>query len=96
MRAAADAPESLTTQPKAMETVTGDSYSQIVKVRQVIKILELDGWRFDRQIGSHRQFRHPDHPGTVTVAGKASDEVPRGTLASIWRQAGRTGRENRD
>jgi predicted RNA binding protein YcfA (HicA-like mRNA interferase family) len=67
-----------------------------VKVREVIQILLRDGWRLDRQSGSHRQYRHPDRPGTVTVAGKVSDEVPKGTLASIWRQAGRSGRDERD
>jgi predicted RNase H-like HicB family nuclease/predicted RNA binding protein YcfA (HicA-like mRNA interferase family) len=50
--------------------------------------VEGEGWRLDRQSGSHRQFRHPDHPGTVTVAGKLSADIPRGTLASIWRQTG--------
>ncbi|MGH8995773.1 MAG: type II toxin-antitoxin system HicA family toxin [Acidimicrobiales bacterium] len=78
------------------EIVTPLSYSQPVKVRDVIRTLERDGWRLDRQVGSHRQFRHPDRLGTVTVAGKPSDEVPKGTLGSIWRQAGRSGRQNRD
>jgi predicted RNA binding protein YcfA (HicA-like mRNA interferase family) len=59
-----------------------------MKVRDVIKALERDGWRLDRQSGSHRQYRHPDRPGTVTVAGKVSAEIPRGTLAAIWRQTG--------
>jgi predicted RNA binding protein YcfA (HicA-like mRNA interferase family) len=58
-----------------------------MKVRVVIKLLEADGWRLARQTGSHRQFRHPIKPGTVTVAGKPSEEVPPGTLASIFRQA---------
>jgi predicted RNase H-like HicB family nuclease len=40
-----------------------------MKVREVIKMLEEAGWRLDRQVGSHRQFRHPDKPGTVTVPG---------------------------
>lgn len=38
--------------------------------------------------GSHRQFRHPQKPGTVTVAGKPSVEVPPGTLNNILKQAG--------
>ncbi|MEE4294458.1 MAG: type II toxin-antitoxin system HicA family toxin [Xanthomonadales bacterium] len=38
--------------------------------------------------GSHRQFHHPEKPGTVTVAGKPGVEVPVGTLKSIWKQAG--------
>lgn len=37
-----------------------------------------------------RQFRHPDKPGTVTVAGKLGNDLKRGTLASIFRQAGLT------
>jgi predicted RNA binding protein YcfA (HicA-like mRNA interferase family) len=59
-----------------------------VKVREVIKLLEAAGWRQDRQRGSHRIFRHQSKPGSVTVAGKPSAELPPGTLASIRRQAG--------
>jgi predicted RNA binding protein YcfA (HicA-like mRNA interferase family) len=58
-----------------------------MKVREVIKILNADGWRLDRQVGSHRQYRHPAKPGTVTVAGKLGRDLKRGTLASIMRQA---------
>lgn len=78
------------------EIVTSIPYLELVKVRDVIRTLERDGWRLDRQVGSHRQFRHPDRPGTVTVAGKPSDEVPKGTLGWIWRQAGRLGRQSGD
>jgi predicted RNA binding protein YcfA (HicA-like mRNA interferase family) len=62
-----------------------------VKVREVIKMLAAAGWRLDRQVGSHRQFRHPDQPGTVTVAGKAGSDLKPGTLASVFRQAGLKG-----
>jgi predicted RNA binding protein YcfA (HicA-like mRNA interferase family) len=58
-----------------------------MKVRAVIKLIEADGWRLVRQTGSHRQFRHPSKPGTVTVAGKPSTDVPPGTLISILWQA---------
>lgn len=58
-----------------------------MKVREVIKQLEADGWRQERQRGSHRIFRHPTKPGSVTVAGKPSAEIPPGTLGSIRRQA---------
>jgi predicted RNA binding protein YcfA (HicA-like mRNA interferase family) len=44
----------------------------IVKVREVIAALENDGWQLVRTRGSHRQFRHPSKPGTVTVAGKVA------------------------
>ncbi|HLI16506.1 MAG TPA: type II toxin-antitoxin system HicA family toxin [Acidimicrobiales bacterium] len=67
-----------------------------MKVRDVIRTLERDGWRLDRQVGSRRRFRDPDRPRTMTVAGKPSDEVPKGTLGSIWRQAGRLGRQRGD
>lgn len=58
-----------------------------MKVRDVIKQLENDGWYLARTRGSHRHFKHPTKPGTVTVAGKMSVDVPIGTLKSIWRQA---------
>ena len=50
-------------------------------------MLELDGWKVARIRGSHRQFKHPDKPGLVTVAGKPSEELHPKTLASIKRQA---------
>ncbi|MEH2239987.1 type II toxin-antitoxin system HicA family toxin [Nostoc sp.] len=58
-----------------------------MKVREVIKRLEADGWYLARTKASHRQFKHPDKPGTVTVAGKPNVDVPIGTLKNIWRQA---------
>jgi predicted RNA binding protein YcfA (HicA-like mRNA interferase family) len=59
-----------------------------VKVRDAIRKVELDGWALVRQKGSHRQFQHPAKPGTVTVAGHPSDEVPTGALKNIMKQAG--------
>jgi len=59
-----------------------------VKVKDVIRLLEEDGWYLARTRGSHRQFKHSGKSGTVTVAGKASIEVPPGTLNSILKQAG--------
>ena len=58
------------------------------KVQELIARLEADGWYQLRQKGSHRQFHHASRPGTVTVAGKRSVEVPPGTLNSILKQAG--------
>ena len=58
-----------------------------MKVRDVIKRLQADGWYLDRIRGSHRQFKHLDKPGVVTVPGKLSDDLAPGTLRSIWRQA---------
>ncbi len=59
-----------------------------VKVRDLIVRLEADGWFLVRTKGSHRQYHHPTKPGTVTVSGKPSVEVPIGTLNSALRQAG--------
>ncbi|GFE67489.1 type II toxin-antitoxin system HicA family toxin [Chroococcus sp. FPU101] len=59
-----------------------------MKVKEVIKILEDDGWYLVRTKGSHRQFRHSSKLGTVTVSGKLSVEIPVGTLNSIFKQAG--------
>jgi predicted RNA binding protein YcfA (HicA-like mRNA interferase family) len=58
-----------------------------VKVHELIARLEVDGWFLARQKGSHRQYHHPTKPGTVTVAGKASVDIPPGTLNSILKQA---------
>ncbi len=58
-----------------------------MKVRNVIKRIEADGWRLTRTRGSHRHYKHPNKPGIVTVSGKPSAEVHPKTLASIWRQA---------
>ena len=59
-----------------------------MKVREVIKVIEADGWRHVRTKGSHRQFRHSVKPGTVTIAGKLCVDVPKGTLNSILKQSG--------
>jgi predicted RNA binding protein YcfA (HicA-like mRNA interferase family) len=59
-----------------------------VKIKEIIKIIEEDGWLFSRQTGSHRQFKHPAKKGTVTVAGKLSDDLDKGTQKSILKQAG--------
>jgi predicted RNA binding protein YcfA (HicA-like mRNA interferase family) len=59
-----------------------------VKVRDIMKQLEDDGWSVVRQRGSHRQFKHAMKPGLVTVAGKPGDDLAPGTLNSILKQAG--------
>lgn len=59
-----------------------------MKVREIIDLLERRGWRLVRIKGSHRQFKHPIQIGRVTVSGKPSDTVPRGTLNNIFKQAG--------
>ncbi|MDA1054880.1 MAG: type II toxin-antitoxin system HicA family toxin [Planctomycetota bacterium] len=59
-----------------------------MKVRDLVKLLEHDGWYVDRTRGSHRQLRHAMKTGTVTVSGHLSDTVHPKTLKSVLRQAG--------
>ena len=59
-----------------------------VKVRDVIDQLNTAGWTLVATRGSHRQFKHPDRPGRVTVAGKPSEDLATGTLKSIAKQSG--------
>jgi predicted RNA binding protein YcfA (HicA-like mRNA interferase family) len=58
-----------------------------MKVREVIRMIEKDGWYLSRTRGSHRQYKHPEKPGLVTVAGKPSAELAPGTLGSVIKQA---------
>jgi predicted RNA binding protein YcfA (HicA-like mRNA interferase family) len=59
-----------------------------MKVRDVIRLIEDDGWRLVATRGSHRQFKHPKKQGRVTIPGKPSDDIPPGTLNNILKQAG--------
>jgi len=58
-----------------------------MRSRDVIKLLEADGWKEVARKGSHAQFSHPVKKGRVTVPDPKRD-VPIGTLRSIERQAG--------
>jgi predicted RNA binding protein YcfA (HicA-like mRNA interferase family) len=59
-----------------------------LKVKDIIKLIEEDGWFLARIRGSHRQFHHPVKSGTVTIAGKESIDMPSGTLNNVLKQAG--------
>jgi predicted RNA binding protein YcfA (HicA-like mRNA interferase family) len=59
-----------------------------LKVRDIIKIIENDGWYLVRQKGSHRQYKHNTKKGLVTIAcHKLSDDIAKGTLSSVLKQA---------
>ncbi len=62
-------------------------YNYNMKIKEILKLLESDGWFQVAQRGSHRQFKHKEKPGRVTVAGKLSDDIDKGTLNSILKQA---------
>lgn len=59
-----------------------------MKVRDIVKMLESDGWFLVRTRGSHHQFKHLIKPGLVTVPGNGNDDLAPGTLNSILKQAG--------
>jgi len=58
-----------------------------MKVKDIIYIIEADGWQQIRQRGGHRQYKHPIKKGTVTIAGKLSVDIPIGTALSVLKQA---------
>jgi predicted RNA binding protein YcfA (HicA-like mRNA interferase family) len=59
-----------------------------VKVKEAIRRIEAKGWELALTRGSHRQYRHSDRPGVVTIAGKPSDTLHPKSWASIIKQAG--------
>jgi len=59
-----------------------------MKVRDIIRLIEKDGWRHVRTTGSHRHFKHDQKPGIVTVPGHRNDDLAPGTLNSVLKQAG--------
>jgi predicted RNA binding protein YcfA (HicA-like mRNA interferase family) len=58
-----------------------------MKVRDILRIIDADGWYLVEQKGSHRQYKHPVKPGRVTIAGHPGDDLAPGTLNSILKQA---------
>ena len=57
------------------------------KVRDIIRLIEQDGWFLVATKGSHRQYKHSVKPGRVTIAGHPSHDLAPGTLNSILKQA---------
>lgn len=58
-----------------------------MRVREIEKIIMADGWYFVKQVGSHRQYKHPTKPGKVTIPIHSGD-LDIGTVNSILKQAG--------
>jgi len=59
-----------------------------MKIRDVVRLIESDGWYLVVMKGSHRQYKHPTKPGRVTIAGHPGHDLAPGTLSSILKQAG--------
>lgn len=58
-----------------------------MKVREIIKLIEKDGWYPIATKGSHRQYKHDTKKGRVTIAGNLNHDIAIGTLNSILKQA---------
>lgn len=58
-----------------------------MKIRDVIKLIERDGWNLVATKGSHRQYKHSVKKGRVTIPGHMNDDLPVGTLNSVLKQA---------
>ncbi|WP_372472634.1 type II toxin-antitoxin system HicA family toxin [Capnocytophaga sp. ARDL2] len=58
------------------------------KVKEILRMLKEDGWELKKQVGSHRQFKHPTKTGKVTVNEKESKTLDQEILNSIFKQAG--------
>jgi predicted RNA binding protein YcfA (HicA-like mRNA interferase family) len=59
-----------------------------LKVREIIRLIEADGWYRIKSKGGHRQYKHPVKRGRVTVPGQMNAELDKKTEKSIFRQAG--------
>jgi predicted RNA binding protein YcfA (HicA-like mRNA interferase family) len=59
-----------------------------VKARELIRVIEKDGWKLLRQTGSHMHFVHPVKPGLITVPFHGSKDLSKFVVASILKQAG--------
>ena len=63
-------------------------FHPMMKVREVVALLESNGWILVRTKGSHRQFKQTGRIEIVTVPGNSGDELAPGTLQSILKIAG--------
>ncbi len=59
-----------------------------MKVREIIKRIEADGWYRIKAKGGHRQYKHPTRRGRVTVPDQMNADLDRKTEKSILKQAG--------
>jgi predicted RNA binding protein YcfA (HicA-like mRNA interferase family) len=59
-----------------------------LKTKEIIKLIEMDGWYFVRQKGSHRQYKHQVKSGLVTIpVHRLSNDLTKEIEKSILKQA---------
>ncbi|HEX4321271.1 MAG TPA: type II toxin-antitoxin system HicA family toxin [Acidobacteriaceae bacterium] len=59
-----------------------------MKAKDIIRVIEKDGWNLVRQKGSHMHFQHPIKPGTVSVPYHGNKDIAKHVIANILKQAG--------
>ena len=60
-----------------------------MKVKEVIRLIEADGWYFKRQKGSHMVYNHLGKEGIVVVPNHGMNkDLKIGTAENILKQAG--------
>ena len=69
-------------------TLTASTGMKMTKALEVIKLIESDGWMVVRTKGSHRQYKHPNKSGRVTIPFHSGVDLPNSTVQSILKQAG--------
>jgi predicted RNA binding protein YcfA (HicA-like mRNA interferase family) len=61
-----------------------------VKVRDVTRLLEQNGWIYRGTTGDHHNYKKSGEKFIITVPGKPGDELSPGVLADIRRKSGLT------
>lgn len=59
-----------------------------MKAAEVIKLIQKQGWYFVRQRGSHKMFKHNDHPDILSVPDHGKEDLKPGLLNDILKTAG--------
>lgn len=54
-----------------------------MNAKEAVKLVQKDGWVFERQTGSHKIFKHPIKKGTVVIPDHGKEDIRTGTLKSI-------------
>ncbi len=59
-----------------------------MKIRKLIELIGKGGWYLARTKGDHKQYKHHFKGGLVTISGHLNDDIAKGTLNSVLKQAG--------
>lgn len=60
----------------------------VMRVKDVISLLEENGWRFVWMRGDHRIYYRKGARRPIVIPGNLNDDLKEGTLNSVLREAG--------